>query len=218
MIEIPVYDSLGKQIATVSVDEQLLGGELQPALLKQAYVRYHANRRSGSAKTKRRGENAYSTRKLYRQKGTGNARRGSMGTNLMRGGGHAFAKSAKSWRQGMPTKMRRLANRNALLAKVVDDEIKLIDSLAFDKPNTKQFNSLLQALKIDRSCLVALSDTNSHAARSACNLDNISLTHIDRLNVFDVLNHRYLLADSATFESYIQRITEHAATARQEVA
>ena len=132
MIQIPVHNQSGEQVDAIEVDEQLLGGELRPVLLKQAYVRYHANRRLGNAKTKRRGENAYSTRKLYRQKGTGNARRGSAGTNLMRGGGHGFAKSPRSWRQDMPIKMRRLANRNALLAKIVDDEIKIIDNLKSD--------------------------------------------------------------------------------------
>ena len=131
MIEIPVHNAKGNQIDALKIDEMLLGGELRPQLLKQAFVRYHANRRQGSAKTKSRSETAYSTRKLYRQKGTGNARRGPAGTNLMRGGGHTFAKRPRSFRKDMPRKMRRLANRNALLAKAIDGEIKLIDSFQF---------------------------------------------------------------------------------------
>ena len=136
MIEIPVTDIQGKQVDTLQIEEQTLGGEVRHALLKQAYVRYHANRRQGSAATKNRSRVAYSTHKMYRQKGTGNARRGAAGTNLMRGGGMAFAKQPKSWRQRMPRKMRRLANRNALLAKAVDQELKVVDQLALDTPST----------------------------------------------------------------------------------
>ncbi len=203
MIEIPVHDAAGKQTGTIQLDEQLLGGEVRADLLKQAYVRFHANRRQGSARTRNRAETAYSTRKLYRQKGTGNARRGSAGTNLMRHGGHAFAKRPRSWRQDMPAKMRRLANRNAILAKAIDNEIRVIDGLSYDKPSTKQFASLLAALQVDRSCLVALADTRTPEARSAANLEQVSLTQVDRLNAFDVLNHRYLVADKAAFEAYI---------------
>ena len=210
MIEIPVHNQAGKQIGTLEVDEQLLGGEVRHGLLKQAFVRYHANQRIGAARTKNRSETAYSTRKLYRQKGTGNARRGSAGTNLMRHGGHGFAKRPRSWRLDMPTKMRRLANRNAILAKAVDGEIRLIDKFAFDKPSTKQFHDLLASLKIDRSCLLALADTRSNEARSAKNIEHISITHVDRLNAFDLLNHRYVLADKACFEAYLGRVKEAA--------
>jgi len=214
MIEIPVHNTAGQQVDSLSIDEQLLGGEVMPGLIKQAYVRYHANRRVGTARTKSRSDVSGSTRKLFKQKGTGNARRGDRKTNVLRGGGHAFAKRPKSWRQKMPTKMRRLANRNALLAKAVDGEIKLIDSLAFDKPNTKQFGSLLGTLSIDRSVLVALDDTRTSTANSARNLDQVSLTQVDRLNAFDLLNHRYLLVEKAVFEEYIKRMTDRLAAAK----
>lgn len=221
MIEIPIHNQSGKQVGTFQVDEQLLGGEVRPALLKQAYVRYHANRRQGTAKTKTRSEVEGSTRKLYKQKGTGNARRGSIRANILRGGGHAKAKRPHSWRQDMPEKMRRLANRNALLAKAVDGEIRLVEGLNFDKPSTRDFSTMLNALQIDRSCLVALRETTGHIARSAKNLESVSLTHVDRLNAFDLLNHRYLLAEKEAFEAYISRATDQLAAAKkqaQEVA
>jgi len=111
--------------------------------------------------------------------------------------------------------MRRLANRNALLAKAVDGEIKLVQAGGFDKPSTKQFSSLLSALKIDRTCLVALADVTSPEAKSARNIDSISTTQIDRLNAFDLLNHRYLVVHKDAFEAYVNKITtgvkEHAA-------
>ncbi|MFW6032092.1 MAG: 50S ribosomal protein L4 [Phycisphaeraceae bacterium] len=217
MIEIPVHNLTGEQVGTFEVDEQQLGGEVRPALLKQAYVRYHANRRLGAAKTRRRSEVSHSTRKLYRQKGTGNARRGDLNANLLRGGYHAKNKQPKSWRQKMPTRMRRLANANALLAKAVAREIKLIDGLSFEKPSTKQFQGVLEALELNRSTLVALDQVDGPAGRSATNLDDVSVTQIDRLNAFDLLNHRYLLASKEAFEAYLGRVTDRL-SAKQEVA
>jgi large subunit ribosomal protein L4 len=219
MIDITVHNQAGEEVGTIQIDEQKLGGEVRPALLKQAYVRFHANRRQGSARTKSRADTAYSTRKLYKQKGTGNARRGPAGTNIMRHGGHGFAKRPHSWRQDMPTKMRRLANRNAVLAKAIDGEIKIVDKLAFDKPSTKNFSNLLESLKIDRTCLVALPSITGHEAVSARNLDHINVTQIDRLNAFDLLNHRYLLVDKEAFEAYLGRVTsDELAKAKQEAS
>jgi len=204
MIEIPVHNRSGEQVGSMQVDEASLGGQVRPNLLKQAYVRFHANRRQGSAHTRNRSATEGSNRKLFRQKGTGNARRGRIRTNIMRGGGVAFGKRPHSWRQGMPKKMRRLANRNALLAKAVDGEIKIIDDLSFDKPSTKQFAELLKALEIDRSCLVALTDTRVNTARSAANLQHVSLTRIDQLNAFDLLNHRYLIVDQEALTGWLE--------------
>ncbi len=203
MIEIPIHNAKGEKVDTFQLDEQLLGGRVRPILLKQAFVRSHANRRQGSANNRNRSQVEGSTRKLYKQKGTGNARRGAAGTNIMRGGGRAFAKSPKSWRQKMPDKMRRLANRNALLAKAVDGELKLLDKFDLPKPSTKQFASILAALKIDRSCLVAVATDNCPEAQSAANIDNVLLTRIDRLNTYDLLNHRYVLADKASLNAWL---------------
>jgi len=203
MIQIAVHNLEGKEVDQVSLDEQVLGGRVRLPLLKQAFVRSHANRRQGSATTRSRGMVDGSTRKLYRQKGTGNARRGAVRTVVARGGGVAFAKRPKSWRLGMPKKMRRLANRNALLAKAVDGEVKLVDDLSFDEPNTRRFASLLSALQINRSCLVALDTTKGAAAQSARNVPDVDVTLVDHLNVFDLLNHRFLLIQRSQLETWI---------------
>ena len=215
MIEIPVHNEQGEQVDSLQLDEQLLGGEVRPILLKQAYVRFHADRRLGTARTKSRAETAYSTRKMFRQKGSGNARRGAAGTNVMRHGGQAFAKRPRDFRQRMPDRMRRLANRNALLAKAVDGEIKLVDKIGFDKPSTKQFAALLTTLEIDRTCLIAFPDTRSTEARSAENLAHVSLTAIDQLNAFDLLNHRYLLAEKATLQTWLDRAAQQVGAAKK---
>ena len=205
MIELPVLDISGKQVDAISIDESQLGSEVRPALLKQAYVMFHANRRQGSARTKSRGMVDGSTRKLYRQKGTGNARAGGVRTPIRKGGGVTFAKDADTgkWRQRMPRKMRRLANRNALLAKLVDGEVKCLETLDMDNPRTSDMKGLLEAVGIDRTCLVALSMEQRETALSVRNLDNVRTIRIDQLNAFELLNHRYLVVDKATLESFL---------------
>lgn len=205
MIELPIYNKTGKQIDTLAIDEKQLGNEVRPALLKQAYVMFHANRRQGSARTKNRSRVEGSTRKLYKQKGTGNARMGPVRTNVRKGGGVAFAKlkTHDEFRQDMPKKMRRLANRNALLAKLVDKEVKCFDDLGFKEPKTQQFKQVLDAVGIDRSCLVALDNGNRNAALSARNLPNVQTIRADQLNAFDLLNHRYLVVERASLEGFM---------------
>ncbi|MCH2142210.1 MAG: 50S ribosomal protein L4 [Phycisphaerales bacterium] len=205
MIDLPVLDKAGKQIDTLAIDETTLGSEVRPGLLKQAYVMYHANRRQGSARTKSRGMVEGSTRKLYRQKGTGNARVGNARTVIRTGGGVAFAKkrSGDDFRKKMPRGMRRLANRNALLAKLVDGEVKCIDSLAFDQPRTRDMKGVLDSIGIDRTCLLALDMENRNAALSSRNLADVDVIRIDQLNAFELLNHRYLVVERASLEAWL---------------
>ena len=205
MIDLPVLDKAGKQIDTLAIDETTLGSEVRPGLLKQAYVMYHANRRQGSARTKSRGMVEGSTRKLYRQKGTGNARVGNARTVVRTGGGVAFAKkrSGDDFRKKMPRGMRRLANRNALLAKLVDGEVKCIDSLSFDQPRTRDMKGVLDSIGIDRTCLVALDIENRNAALSSRNLADVDVIRIDQLNAFELLNHRYLVVERASLEAWL---------------
>ena len=135
-MEIPVLNKSGEQVSTLAIDEQALGGEINADLIKQAFVMYHANHRQGSARTKGRSQVEGSTRKLYKQKGTGNARMGNNRTVILKGGGVAFAKTKtrEQYRLSMPVKMRRKANRNALLSKLIDNEVRVVDDLSFDTP------------------------------------------------------------------------------------
>src|SRR5437588_4382849 len=111
MIEVPIYNQSGQEVEKFQVDEAKLGGAVRKELLKQALVYYHAAQRQGTVRTKARGEVEGSTRKIYRQKGTGNARMGSIRQPVRVGGGHAKQKRPKEWRQGLPKKQRRLATR-----------------------------------------------------------------------------------------------------------
>ena len=205
MIELPIYNREGKQVESIKIDEALLGSEVRPTLLKQAYVMSHSNRRQGSARTKSRGMVEGSTRKIYKQKGTGNARMGTVRTNIRKGGGVTFAKTRthENFRKAMPKKMRQLANRNALLAKLVDGEVKCIVDLEFESPKTKAFKAILDAVGVNRSCLVAVDSENRNAAVSARNLKNVDTIRVDQLNVFELLNHRFLVVDKASIEAFL---------------
>src|SRR5688500_12874793 len=137
MIEVPVYNQAGTKVETVQLDEAKLGGEVRRNLLKQAIVMYHANKRQGSVRTLARGEVAGSTRKMFRQKGTGNARTGGIRNPVKKGGGHAKQKRPKSWRQAMPKKARQLATKSAILSKLQSNDVRVVSEFKSDAPKTK---------------------------------------------------------------------------------
>lgn len=204
-MDVPVYDMQGANVGSIAIDEELLGGHVNPALIKQAYVRYHANRRQGSARTLNRHNVEGSTRKIYRQKGTGRARHGDKKVPQFRGGGHTFAKTRtrEDYHQDMPKKMRRKANLNALLAKLVDDEVRVIDSLRLGEPKTRAFVDFLGALKIDRRALVAVKPENKNVRLSGRNIDDVTLCPASQLTCFEMLNHRYLIIEKSDLESFL---------------
>jgi large subunit ribosomal protein L4 len=208
-MNVPVYNMQGKEVAQFTIDEKSLGGEINASLIKQAYVRYHANLRQGSARTKNRTQVEGSTRKIYKQKGTGNARHGDRKANLFKGGGHGHSKkrTREDFRLDMPKKMRRKANRNALLSKLIDNEVRVVDGFAFKETKTKLFQQFLEAIKVDRSALVALpfdGEASEKARLSGRNVEDVTLVRADQLNCFNMLNHRYLVISKADLEAWLK--------------
>ncbi|HYE21591.1 MAG TPA: 50S ribosomal protein L4 [Tepidisphaeraceae bacterium] len=203
MIEVPVYNQAGTKVDTIQVDEAKFGGEVRQALLKQALVMYHANQRQGTVRTLARGEVAGSTRKMFKQKGTGNARTGGIRNPIKKGGGHAKQKRPKDWRQAMPQKARQLATKSALLLKFKASDVKVIDDLKLDAPKTRVVAAMYKALGIDRSCLVALSERNESIEKSARNIDRTTLTTVRQLNAWDLLRHRTLLMTRAGLDQLL---------------
>ncbi len=203
MIEVPVFNVGGTQVGTVKVDEAKLGGEINKALLKQALVYYHANKRQGTVQTLARGEVEGSTRKIYRQKGTGNARMGSIRQPVRVGGGHAKQKRPKSWRLDLPKKARQLASKNALLAKIKDNQLKVVDDLKIQEPKTKLFAGVLKNLSIERTVLLALDSRNEPIERAARNIASARLTTVARLNAWDILQNRTVLITKSGLEALL---------------
>lgn len=208
-MDVKVYNMRGEAVGTMAIDEGSLGGRINAALLKQAYVKYHAGRRQGSSRTKNRHEVEGSTKKIYKQKGTGNARHGDRKVNIFKGGGHGHSKKRvrEDYRQALPKKMARKANRNALLAKLVDDQVRVIDRIEMEKPATKAFRGFLEAVRADGSALVALSGDPSrslNARLSARNLPTVTLCRADSLNCFDLLNHKMLVIERDQLEAWLK--------------
>ena len=205
MITVAVHNRDGKEIESLQVDEAMLGGHVRHVLLKQAIVRYHANKRLGTATTKSRGMVEGSTRKIYRQKGTGNARMGTVRTNIRRGGGVAFAKMPRDFGKDMPKKQRKLATSSAILAKLQTGKVVVVDQLKFEQPKTKDFVRTLGNLKIDRSCLVTISEPDENLYRSARNIPKVSVMKVTDLNAGDICNTQKMLFTKDAFLAVIRK-------------
>lgn len=205
MIELTVYNTGGQRVDTIRVDEAVLGGCIRYALLKQAIVMYHANKRVGTVATKSRSYVAGATRKLFRQKGTGNARVGTRRTGKRVGGGMIFAKAPRDFRQAMPRRQRMLARDSAVLAKLRSNEVVVVDGLSFEKPRTKDFVAVLNNLKIDRSCLVAIQEYDENVYKSVRNVRKVDVLPVADLNAADIINHRRVLFTKDALKSFLDR-------------
>jgi len=205
MIELTVYNRSGQEVDKVSVDETVLGGAVRYALLKQALVMHHANRRVGTVKTKGRSMVAGSDKKLYRQKGTGNARVGNRRTGIRVGGGMIFAKVPRDFSQRMPRKQRQLARDSAVLAKLRKNDVVVVDGLPFDKPQTKDFAGILKSLKIDRSCLVAIPAYDENVYKSARNVPKVAVLPVADLNAGDICTHQRMLFTKEALVAFLNR-------------
>ena len=193
MLDVPVYNTDGEEIDTLAVDEAAFGTTVNVLLLKQAVVAYHANSHLGTAANRGRKQVVGSGRKLFRQKGTGNARRGNSRTNVMRGGGVAFAKNDRRPRKRLPRKMRRKALASAILAKLLGENLIVVEGLAADAPKTKLVVNVLDKLRINRSCLLTLAAGDDNLYKSARNIPDVTVRVAAELNAFDVVNRQKML-------------------------
>ncbi|HOT71897.1 MAG TPA: 50S ribosomal protein L4 [Anaerohalosphaeraceae bacterium] len=205
MIDVAVYNREGQEVERIQVNEELLDGQVRSALLKQAIVMYHANQRVGTAATKNRGRVEGSTRKIYRQKGTGNARMGTVRTPIRKGGGVAFAKLPRDFSQRMPKKQRRLARDSAILSKLQSGQVVVVDELNFTQPKTREFARILKNLKIDRSCLVAIPQQDVNLYKSARNVPKVDVMVISDLNAGDICSKKKMLFTKDAFLSVVNR-------------
>ena len=204
MLSVPVYNESGEQIGDERIDEAALGGQVNNALLKQAVVMYHANQRQGTVAQKTRGEVIGSTHKLFRQKGTGRARMGNVRTPIRRGGGCAFPRKLRDFRQDMPRKMRRLARNQAVLAKIRNSDALIVEGIVFEEPKTKRFAELLRALHADRGCVFATNGVDATLLKSGRNIPRARVMNVADLNAFDILTRRRLVFTKDAFEAFRQ--------------
>lgn len=203
MVSLPVYDRTGAEVGKFEIDPAELAPSINKQLLHDVVVMYQANQRQGSAKNKSRAEVAFSTKKMYRQKGTGNARAGSRASNIRRGGGRAFAARPRDYSYRLPKKAVRLATRMAVAGKLKDGEVMLIDDLQFDVPKTSEMATILKNLGIDKgTLLVAIEGHNVNAYKSTRNINGVSIMPISDINALEVLKPKRVLMTKAALESF----------------
>ena len=191
-MQIPVYSLTGEVVEHIEISDQVFAVPFNEGVVHQAMVRQRANTRQGTASTKTRGEVTGSSRKLFRQKGTGFARAGSRRSPIRRGGGIIFGPKPRDYRQAMPKKMRQLALRCVLSAKARDEELKIMAELKLE-PKTKQMAQILNALGADSSALVVTAEPEEHVIKSARNIKGIKTMPANLLNVLDILSYKMLL-------------------------
>src|SRR5580692_9342603 len=156
MATLPIFDRAGKEVGKYEIDPTTLAPHINKQLLHDVVVMYQSNQRLGTARTKSRAEVAGSTKKMYRQKGTGNARAGSRRSGVRRGGGHIFAIRPRDYSYRLPRRALQLATRMALASKILSEQVTVIDELSFAAPRTKDMAAILKALKLnDVKLLVA---------------------------------------------------------------
>jgi len=196
-VQLPVYNLTGEVVRQIEVSEAVFGVPFNEAVVHQVMVGQQANARQGTAATKTRGMVCGSTRKLFRQKGTGNARAGSKKSPLRRGGGVTFGPHPRDYRQQIPRKMRRLALKCVLSAKAGDGELKVLDGFNFAEPRTKKMIDVLLALGIDSSALIVTPEPEENVIKSARNIPEIKTMPASVINVIDILSHKTLLMTEA---------------------
>jgi large subunit ribosomal protein L4 len=208
VIDLAIYNRDGHEVESLKVDELVFGGLVRYSLLKQAIVMYQANKRVGTAATKGRSMVAGSSRKLFRQKGTGRARIGNVRTGKRVGGGVTFAKGARDFSKRMPKKQRRLATDSAILAKLLSNNVVVVDELRFDSPRTCEFSAVLGNLKIERGCLVTVESMDVNVWKSARNIPRVAVMPVEELNAGDICRHRKLLFTKEAFLTLLNREKE----------
>jgi large subunit ribosomal protein L4 len=206
MPKLTILDRKGKKVGTYNVEPTDFAPRINKQLLHDAVVMYQANDRQGSHQTKSRGMVAGSTKKMYRQKGTGNARAGSKRSGIRRGGGHIHRIHNRDYSYRLPRKALQAATRMALAAKVRDDELIVIDDLAFSEPRTKEMAAVLKHLdwKGGQSLLVATEKYDANVYRSARNIAGVSVSPAGELNALSVLSSRRLLVTKAALDSLVE--------------
>jgi large subunit ribosomal protein L4 len=193
-----VYNMDGEVVTEVELNPSVFGVPVNEAVLHQVVTVQLLNRRQGNASTKTRSQVSGSTKKLYRQKGTGRARQGSIRAPHRRGGGVVFGPHPHAYHATVPRKMRRLALLSALSDKAANDQIIVLDELTLDEVRTKTVVELLDALPIERNVLFLMPERDEHLVLSARNVRGAKVQHVASINVVELLKHEYLILPFAT--------------------
>ena len=206
MISVPIRDVSGGEAGSYEFDPtDLVSGEINRQLLHDAVVMYEAGSRVGSVRTKSRGMVRGSTKKLFRQKGTGRARAGNARTPVRRGGGHAFGKKPRDFGYRLPRKAVRAATRMALLSKFQDGEAVVLSDWDCSAPRTKHVAAALSVLGVSSSVLIATDGVDQNVYKSARNISGVQVLPVSDLNAYALLRHRGFVVTVSAMDSLLGR-------------
>jgi large subunit ribosomal protein L4 len=189
---VDVKNIKGKKVTTIDLVDSIFNVAVRSSVLHQVVNMQLANRRAASASVKHRGEVRGSTRKLYRQKGTGRARRGDIKSPLLRGGGVVFGPDGRIYAFKVPKKIRKLALKMALSSKLQTDELIVLDKFELPQIKTKDFVAVLSSLKLSNA-LIIIEEKNENLLLSSRNVPHIKVLQSDGLNVYDILKYKTLI-------------------------
>lgn len=193
-MQIAVLNSSGEQVGQIELREDIFGIEPNKSVMHQALLRQRANARQGTADTKTRGEVSGGGAKPWKQKGTGRARQGSTRAPHWKGGGVVFGPTPRSYAQKMPKKMRHLALKSALSAKVAEKQVRVVEKFEIgDKPQTRVMQELLEKWGVDSTAVILLPQADVVVSKSASNLEGIKALRASYLNVRDLIGYDYLV-------------------------
>lgn len=205
MAVVDVINSTGKKVSQVDLNDEIFNVPVKKSVLHEVVTMQLANRRAGAASTKHRSDITGSGRKLFRQKGTGRARRGNIKSPLLRGGGVAFGPKPKSWAYKVPKKVRKLALKMALSSKFKDDDILILDQFELDQIKTKAFSEIAGNLNMENA-LIVVDRQNENLELSSRNLSEFKVMRFEGLNVYDILKHRTLVLLEASVKAIEGRL------------
>lgn len=188
MPNVKLYKQTGEEAGTVSLDDAVFGAELNTAVIHQVVVAQLANKRQGTKSALTRAEVSGGGRKPWRQKGTGNARQGSIRAPQWKHGGIVFAPKPRDFSVKINKKMKDVAFRSAISSKVTDDQLKVVDEIKVEG-KTKEMAAVMKALGLDKRTLVVLTAGDELAVRAANNLEKVDTVKAETVSVLDLMNH-----------------------------
>ena len=204
MTTLPIHDRTGAEVGSYEIDLDALAPKISKQLLHDAVVMYQANARMGTHRTKSRGEVSGSTKKMYRQKGTGNARAGSKRSGIRRGGGHILSIRPRDYGYRLPRKALRAATRMAIASKVQDGQLLIVDEFKMGEPKTKEMADVLSALGLGGTTAhLATDGYDVNVYKSARNISGVSVSPASELNALLVLGPNRLVVTKAALDSIV---------------
>ena len=200
MAKVKMLNMAGAEVGEVTLNDEIFGIEPNEIAVQTVVKNYLATQRQGTQSAKTRSEVRGGGRKPFRQKGTGRHRQGSTTDPTQVGGGIVFAPKPRDYRYAVPKKVKRLALKSVLSAKVADKEIIVLDELKFAEPKTKEMVKVLENIKADKKTLIVMDEKDENVVRSASNIQGVRTALVSTMNVYEIINHYSLVLTKAAAE------------------